>query len=57
MTILDLIGNTPIVEIPQNIHGTSNRLFAKLEYFNPTKSLKDRVAVALIADAEAKGLI
>ncbi len=56
-TILDLIGNTPIVEIPKSVHGTSNNLFAKLEYFNPTKSLKDRVAVALIADAKAKGLI
>ncbi len=57
MIILDLIGNTPLVEVPKSIHGTNNNLFAKLEYFNPTKSLKDRVAVALIEDAEAKGLI
>ena len=55
--ILDLIGNTPLVEIPRSIHNTENILLAKLEYFNPTKSLKDRVAIALINDAEEKGLI
>ncbi|MGV3278458.1 PLP-dependent cysteine synthase family protein [Rickettsiales bacterium LUAb2] len=55
--ILDLIGNTPMVEIPKKIHGTNNRLLVKLEYFNPTKSLKDRVALAMIEDAEQKKLI
>lgn len=56
-TIFDCIGNTPLVEIPKEIHGTNNTLLAKLEYFNPTKSLKDRVAFAMISDAEQKGLI
>lgn len=55
--IFDLVGNTPIVEVPQHIHNTNNTILAKLEYFNPTKSLKDRVAIAMIDDAEKKGLI
>ena len=42
--ITDFIGNTPLVEIPQNLHGTNNVLLAKLEYFNPTHSLKERIA-------------
>jgi cysteine synthase A len=57
MKILDLIGNTPLIEIPQYIHGTNNKILAKLEYFNPTKSLKDRVAMHMITAAEEKGLI
>jgi cysteine synthase A len=55
--ILDYVGNTPLVEIPAQIHKTSNIVLAKLEYFNPTKSLKDRVALAMIMDAEKKGLL
>lgn len=55
--VLDLIGNTPIVELPQSVHGTSNRVLAKLEYFNPTHSMKDRIGYAMIKDAEQKGLL
>ena len=55
--ILDCVGNTPLVEIPAKIHNTSNIVLAKLEYFNPTKSLKDRVALAMINDAEQKGIL
>ena len=55
--VLDLIGNTPIVELPKSVHGTSNRVLAKLEYFNPTHSMKDRIGYAMIKDAEQKGLL
>ena len=55
--VLDLIGNTPIVELPKSVHNTSNRLLAKLEYFNPTHSLKDRIGYAMIKDAEERGIL
>ena len=55
--IQDLIGNTPLVEVPKELHNTSNTLLAKLEYFNPTHSYKDRIAIAMIEDAEKKGLL
>jgi len=52
--ILGLIGNTPIVEL-RNIKPANNcRLFAKLEYFNPTGSHKDRIALYMIKDAVEK---
>ena len=55
----DLIGNTPLVEFLniQNEKMPAARLIAKLEYFNPAGSVKDRVAKAMIEDAEAKGLL
>jgi cysteine synthase A len=46
-----------MVEIPNKVHQTNNTVLAKLEYFNPTHSLKDRIAIGLIEDAEKKGLI
>ena len=55
----ELIGNTPIVELV-NIEkelGLKGRLLVKLEYFNPAGSVKDRIAKAMIDDAEAKGLL
>ena len=54
-----LIGNTPILHLKntERALGTSARLFAKLEYLNPAGSVKDRVARAMIDDAEKKGLI
>ncbi len=57
--ITDLIGGTPILEL-SNIEkelGLEAKLLAKLEYFNPAGSVKDRVAKAMIDDAEAKGLL
>lgn len=57
--VLGLIGNTPIIETV-NIEkelGLSAAVLAKLEYFNPAGSVKDRIAKAMIEDAEAKGLI
>lgn len=54
-----LIGKTPLVEL-KNIekkYGLKARIAAKLEYFNPAGSVKDRIAKAMIDDAEAKGLL
>jgi [CysO sulfur-carrier protein]-thiocarboxylate-dependent cysteine synthase len=54
-SLLDLVGNTPLVELPRLSPKRDVRLFAKLEGENPTGSIKDRVALALIEDAEARG--
>lgn len=57
--ITDLIGNTPLVEL-KNIeaaNGLHATVLAKLEYFNPAGSVKDRIARAMIDDAEKKGLL
>ncbi|MDQ0338164.1 O-acetylserine dependent cystathionine beta-synthase [Caldalkalibacillus uzonensis] len=53
--VKDLVGNTPIVELTQFQLPEGVRLFAKLEYFNPGGSVKDRLGLALIRDAEASG--
>ena len=56
---LGLIGNTPLVEVT-NIEkdlGLEARLLVKLEYFNPAGSVKDRIATAMIEDAESKGIL
>ena len=56
---LGLIGNTPLVEVT-NIErelGLEATILVKLEYFNPAGSVKDRIAKAMIEDAEAKGLL
>ena len=54
-----LIGHTPLLELArlEKAEGLSARLLAKLEYLNPAGSVKDRVARAMIEDAEAKGLL
>lgn len=54
-----LIGGTPLLELTnvEKSEGLSAKLFAKLEYFNPAGSVKDRVAKAMIDDAEEKGLL
>ncbi|MGH2513018.1 MAG: PLP-dependent cysteine synthase family protein, partial [Candidatus Limnocylindrales bacterium] len=54
-SILDAIGHTPLVEIPRMSPNPGVRIFAKLEMMNPTGSVKDRVARALIADLETSG--
>ena len=54
-TVLDLVGATPLVELPRMAPKPSVRLYAKLEGQNPTGSIKDRVARAMIEDAEASG--
>jgi len=54
-SLLDLVGNTPLVELSRLSPKPSVRLYAKLEGQNPTGSIKDRVAVAMIEAAEAAG--
>ena len=57
--ITDLIGGTPLLELTktEQINELNATILAKLEYFNPAGSVKDRVAKAMIDDAEAKGIL
>lgn len=57
--LTDLIGNTPLLELSNynKQQGLSARIVAKLEYFNPMSSVKDRIGYAMIKDGEEKGLI
>lgn len=55
LNITESIGNTPIIRI--NKLTESKNLYAKVEFFNPAGSVKDRIALAMIEDAESKGLI
>ena len=54
-----LIGHTPLLELThiEKAHGLKAKILAKLEYFNPAGSVKDRIARAMIDDAEAKGIL
>ena len=58
-TASDLIGGTPLLELAniEKKENLSSKLFAKLEFFNPGGSIKDRVARAMIEDAEEKGIL
>ncbi len=54
-SILDLIGNTPMVKLRRMTGGNDAEVWAKLEGFNPGGSVKDRIALAMIEDAERRG--
>ncbi len=57
--ITELVGNTPLVEVSRFSEGRGHkaRVLAKLEYFNPAGSVKDRIALAMVEDAEKRGLL
>ena len=55
--ITDLIGNTPLLKLESIEKDTGATVFGKLEYFNPAGSIKDRIARAMIEDAESKGIL
>jgi cystathionine beta-synthase len=56
-TILDLVGNTPIVRLPKMQPAGGGRLLAKLEYLNPGGSIKDRIGLPMLEAAEREGLL
>jgi cysteine synthase len=55
--VTQLIGNTPLVRINRMAEGAAAQIVAKLEFYNPAKSVKDRIGAAMIDAAEAAGLI
>ena len=57
--LTELIGHTPLLELQKlaRLHQSKVRIIAKLEYFNPGGSVKDRVALAMIEDAERRGIL
>lgn len=58
-SITELVGRTPLLEIRnyEKKHNLEAKILVKLEYFNPNQSVKDRIALAMIEDAEKKGLL
>ena len=56
-SVLDAIGNTPLVELSRVASGLDGRIFAKLEFLNPGYSKKDRIARQMIEEAEAAGAL
>jgi len=56
-SILDTIGNTPLIKLNKLANQTKATVLAKVEYFNPGQSVKDRIAVKMIEDAEREGKI
>jgi cysteine synthase A len=55
--IADTIGNTPLVKLRKVTEGAGATVLAKLEYFNPAGSVKDRIGAAMIKDAEERGIL
>ena len=56
-SIIDTIGNTPLVRLNSVNKGVKGTILAKVEYFNPGNSMKDRMALSMIEDAEASGIL
>jgi len=55
--VIDAIGDTPVIELHASVPKSGHRYYAKVEYFNPGGSVKDRIALAIIEDAERRGLL
>ncbi|CRI00505.1 O-acetylserine lyase [Streptococcus pneumoniae] len=56
-SVSELIGKTPIVKLNRIVESDSADIYLKLEFMNPGSSVKDRIALAMIEDAEKKGLL
>ncbi|MEQ8580015.1 MAG: pyridoxal-phosphate dependent enzyme [Balneola sp.] len=56
-SVIEAVGNTPLVKLQKIAKNVPGTVLAKVEYFNPGQSIKDRIAIKMIDDAEAKGLI
>lgn len=56
-SILETVGNTPLIRLNKVNGGTEGTLLVKVEYFNPGHSIKDRIAIKMLDDAKAKGLL
>ena len=56
-SVLNTIGNTPVVQLRKLVPEGAADVFVKLEYFNPTGSYKDRMALAMIEGAEQRGTL
>ncbi|GIT24214.1 MAG: hypothetical protein CM1200mP41_02580 [Gammaproteobacteria bacterium] len=56
-SIVDLVGNTPLVRLNNIVEPGMAQVFAKMENLNPTGSVKDRMAVNMVKRAEAEGLL
>ncbi len=56
-SVLDLVGNTPLVRLRATERGRAEAIYAKLERFNPLGSVKERIALAMVDDAEAQGAL
>ncbi|HSZ25405.1 MAG TPA: pyridoxal-phosphate dependent enzyme, partial [Cytophagaceae bacterium] len=56
-SIIDTIGNTPLLRLNKISKGVKATLLVKVEYFNPGNSIKDRMAVKMVEDAEKAGLL
>ncbi len=55
--LLELVGNTPLIELKKINRGVPAKILVKAEYFNPGQSIKDRIAIKMVEDAERKGLL
>src|ERR1051325_8868416 len=56
-SIVETIGNTPMVRLNKVSRGIKGTVLAKVEYFNPGNSMKDRMAIKMVEDAEKAGLL